>query len=127
MNRAEMNALRSQAVAPAANSPQQQPARATDDTLSPAEIKAKIDEADQNADNFAFQKNLGIGLYRYAAMKQDEKIMVEAERILTRAAKLDAKDFDVLVALGNSEFDLGFCKKGNPRLKKARRKYQKAH
>ena len=124
MNRSEMNALRSQAVAPAANSPQA--TKANDDTLSPEEIKAKIDEADQNADNFAFQKNLGVGLYRYAAMKQDEKIMVEAERILTRAAKLDAKDFDVLVALGNSEFDLGFFKKENAGFERARATYIKA-
>lgn len=124
MNRSEMNALRSQAVAPATNSAQ--PAKTTDDTLSPAEIKAKIDEADQNSDNFAFQKNLGIGLYRYAAMKQDEKIMVDAERILARAAKLDGKDFDVLVALGNAEFDLGFFKKENAGFERARATYTKA-
>jgi tetratricopeptide (TPR) repeat protein len=125
MNRSEMNALRSQAVAPASNSVQQ-PGKPADDTLSPAEIQSKIDEADKNADNFAFQKNLGIGLYRYAAMKQDEKIMVEAERILARAAKLDGKDFDVLVALGNAEFDIGFFKKENAGFEKARATYTKA-
>lgn len=124
MNRSEMNALRSQAVAPAGDS--SQPGSPNDDTLSPAEIKAKIDEADQNADNFAFQKNLGIGLYRYAAMKQDATIMVDAERILARANKLDAKDFDVLVALGNAEFDLGFFNKDNAGFEKARATYAKA-
>lgn len=124
MNRSEMNALRSHAVAPASNSAQ--PTKANDDTLSPVEIKSKIDEADQNADNFAFQKNLGIGLYRYAAMKQDAAIMVEAERILTRAARLDVKDFDVLVALGNAEFDLGFFKKENAGFERARATYTKA-
>ncbi len=124
MNRSEMNAVRSQAVAPAGNSAQ--PVKTTDDTLSPAEIKAKIDEADQNADNFGFQKNLGIGLYRYAAMKQDEAIMVEAERILTRASRLGVKDFDVLVALGNAEFDLGFFRKENAGFERARATYTKA-
>lgn len=124
MNRSEMNALRSQSIAPAANTGQG--TKAADDTLSPAEIKAKIDEADQNADNFAFQKNLGIGLYRYAAMKQDPVIMVDAERILARAAKLDARDFDVLVALGNSEFDLGFFNRDNAGFEKARATYAKA-
>ncbi len=125
MNRSEMNALRSQTVAPGASN-SNQPVKANDDTLSPTEIKAKIDEADQNADNFAFQKNLGVGLYRYAAMKQDEVTMAEASRILTRANKLDGKDFDVLVALGNADFDLGFFKKDNTGFAKARAAYTKA-
>lgn len=126
LNSREMTAQRStgQPQTMAANSNSGQP---TDEpTLSPAEIKAKIDEADSNPDNFAFQKNLGIGLYRYGAMKQDVEILGESARILTRASTLDAKDFDVLVALGNAHFDIGFAKKEVAGFAKAREVYVKA-
>ena len=39
--------------------------------LSDEEIKQKIAEADKNPENFNYQKNLGIGLYRYATIKQN--------------------------------------------------------
>lgn len=125
INRSEMTALRSQAVqAPAANSAVTQ--AGDEPSLSPEEIKAKIDEADQNADNFTFQKSLGVGLYRYGAMKQDVDVLVESARILTRASSLDPKDFDVLVALGNAHFDIGFAKKEAASFAKAREIYAKA-
>src|SRR5437870_806004 len=78
-----------------------------DQALSNDEIKSKVAEADKNPDNFAYQKNLGVALYRYAAMKQDVDLLTETARILTRANTLDAKDYDVLVALGNAHFDIG--------------------
>lgn len=96
------------------------------DDLSPEEIRAKIAEADQNSDKFSFQKDLGIALYRYGAMKQDDGLIAESVRILQRAAKLEPKDFDVLVALGNGHFDVGFYRKDNSEFEKARTIYLQA-
>jgi tetratricopeptide (TPR) repeat protein len=123
INRAEINALRAaggrQTAQPVANSQQ-------DQTLSDAELKAKIAEADENATNFAFQKDLGIALYRYAAMKQNVSILAESLRILERANSLNGRDFDVLVALGNAYFDIAFDKKDGVGFQKAREIYASA-
>ena len=91
--------------------------------LTDDELKAKIAEADKNPDNFAFQKELGIALYRYAAMKQDPSVLAESARILDRANSLNSKNFDVLVAAGNAHFDIGFAKKDAAQYQKAREIY----
>jgi tetratricopeptide (TPR) repeat protein len=123
LNGAEIAALRAQGGrAIQANSNQS----ANDNTLSPEEIRAKIEEADRNASNFAFQKDLGIGLYRYATMKQDISLFSDAVRLLERANSLNDKDFDVLVALGNGHFDIGFAKKDLKSFEKAREVYARA-
>lgn len=95
-------------------------------TLTNEEIARKIDEADRNSDDFTFQKGLGLGLYRYAAVKQDTKLFAQAARLLERAAKLNPQDYDVIVALGNLYFDVGYYKKNNEELLTAREFYQKA-
>jgi len=94
--------------------------------LTDDEINAKIAEADKNASNFAFQKDLGTALYRYATMKQDLKLLVESARILNRANSLKAKDIDVLTALGHAHFDIGFAKKDAVEYQKAREIYTDA-
>lgn len=94
--------------------------------LSDEEISQKIAEADQNAENFPFQKNLGIALYNYAAMKQDADLLGEISRLLLRAYKNNPKDTDVAVTLGNIYFDIGYLKKNNENFLKAREFYQKA-
>jgi tetratricopeptide (TPR) repeat protein len=124
IDRSEIDRLRSQT--PAQTQPGPNSASSDDQALSPEEIKAKIDEADKNPENFSFQKNLGIALYRYGAMKQDEKVINEAARILTRANALDPRDFDVLASLGNAQFDLGFAKEDANGFDKARANYLKA-
>ncbi len=123
INRSETNRLPSQALQQASqtNSNTQR-----NNTLSDNELKAKIAEADQNPTNFAFQKDLGIALYRYAAMQQDVGILVESQRILERANALNNRDFDVLVALGNSYFDIAFDKKDGAGFQKAREIYADA-
>ena len=70
------------------------PTGKNDQDLSPAEIKAKIAEADKDPTNFNFQKDLGIGLYRYANLKQDPEVLDEATRILARANDLQPNNFD---------------------------------
>ncbi len=100
---------------------------ASDADLTIEEVRAKIADADQNPNNFAFQKDLGTGLYRYAAMKQNADLLNEALRILERADSLNSKDFDVLVALGNGHFDIGFYKRGDvASFQKARENYTRA-
>ena len=127
LNRSEMNSLRSQAGSPAVSSSASTTVPSPDEaTLSEGEIQAKISEADKNAGDFAFQKNLGVSLYRYGAMKSDPKIITESARILTRANSLDPKDFDVLVSLGNALFDIGFANKDLSSFQKARDNYSKA-
>jgi tetratricopeptide (TPR) repeat protein len=95
-------------------------------TLNPDEIRAKVAEADKNADNFSFQKDLGLSLYRYGAMTQDAEVLSQARRLLDRARSLDGRDFDVLVGLGNADFDIGFYKKDLASFEKARAAYTKA-
>jgi hypothetical protein len=59
--------------------------------LSEGEIRQRIIEAEQNPDNFSFQKNFGLALYRYAVIKQDDKMLAEVEKILNRAYRLNDK------------------------------------
>jgi tetratricopeptide (TPR) repeat protein len=125
LNASEINTLRGQSA------PQTQPANSAssnsnDDSLAPAEIEAKIAEADKNPTNFSYQKNLGISLYRYGAMKQNEDLIERSMTILERANSLDGKDFEVLVALGNAQFDIGFFKKDRAMFDKARVSYNGA-
>ncbi|HSK74555.1 MAG TPA: tetratricopeptide repeat protein [Pyrinomonadaceae bacterium] len=95
-------------------------------TLADEEIRAKIAEADQNPESFEFQKNLGIALYRYARIKQDVPLLTDVERLLSRANKLNEKDFDVLETLGHTYFDIGYAKKDNENFQKSREIYEKA-
>lgn len=99
---------------------------AAESALSEDEIAKKIASADQNPDNFEFQKNLGLALYRYASVKQDAKLLEEVLRLLTRARRLDAKDYDVTVALGNVNFDSALLNKDNEKFRLAREFYQTA-
>lgn len=94
--------------------------------LSDDEIKQKIAEADQNPENINFQKGLGIGLYRYATIKQNPQLLLDAERLLKRAYDKSPKDQDVLVFYGNTLFDIGFAKKDNEKFEQARKIYAEA-
>ena len=126
LNGSEMAALRAQSSQPAppGNSAVSKPGTA--ETLTDDELRSKIAEADKNPSNFSFQKDLGVSLYRYAAMKQDEDLLAESVRILERAEQLNPKDFDVLVALGNAHFDIGFYKSELKSFETARKVYEKA-
>jgi tetratricopeptide (TPR) repeat protein len=125
INRTEINALRGQAETvgkPAAG------ANASGDpfTIGEDELKAKIAEADASPQNFAYQKNLGRALYRYATMKNDTSLLDESVRILARANSLDPKDYDVTVDLGNAQFDIGYFKKDAIAFKRSRDLYEAA-
>ncbi len=93
--------------------------------LTADEINQRIGEADKNADNFQYQKNLGIALYRYASAKNDAAILQSTAKILERAHKLNESDQDVAIALGDLNFDLGYSVHSNGNLDRAREIYQK--
>lgn len=95
-------------------------------TLTPEEIKSRIDAADKNPADFAFQKNLGMALYRYASLKQDASLLPDAIRILQRASDLDPADRDLQIALGNAHFDVGYFNKDNKAFERSRDYYKKA-
>lgn len=94
--------------------------------LSKEEIRKKIVDAEENQNNFTFQKELGLALYRYAIMKRDQELVSEVVKLLERANKLNPKDYEVLVSLGNAHFDIGRQKEDDASLKKAREFYQDA-
>lgn len=116
--RAENGRLKSSENEPAAND--------SGFSLTDEEVRQKIAEADRNPNNFAFQKNLGLALYRYAAMKQNADLLAEVGRLLTRAFENDPKDYETITTLGNIYFDIGYFKKDNAQFEKAREFYQKA-
>jgi len=93
--------------------------------LSDEEIRDKIAEADQNAGDLQYQKNLGLALYRYGAVKNNSQIITEAVRLLDRASQLSPNDRDVTIGLANALFDLGYVNKDNASLSKARESYKK--
>lgn len=125
LNRSEINQLRAEngRLMTAATETKQ---AETDSVLSVEEIRARIAEADKNPNDISFQKNLGLALYRYSAMKQDAETLAEAGRLLNRAYENNPKDYDVTVTLGNTFFDIGYFKKDNAAFEKSREYYQKA-
>ncbi len=125
LNRQEINELRAKAEQ-TENRISQTNGENAELTLSDEEINQKISEAKSNPNDFNFQKNLGIGLYRYAALKQDPALFEKAAEILDRAFQLNSGDYDVIVALGNSYFDIGYLRKEDENLLKGREFYQKA-
>lgn len=124
INRSEINDLRGQVESGKKPAGSNAPGDAF--TIGDDELKAKIAEADASPQNFAYQKNLGRALYRYATMKNDTPLLAESVRILTRANSLEPKDYDVLVDLGNAQFDTGFFKKDADAFKRSRELYQTA-
>lgn len=98
----------------------------TDLTLSDVEIREKIAEAEKNPKSFGFQKNLGLGLYRYAMVKQDQDLLNEVAKLLKRAYDLNSDDYEVIVSLGNIYFDIGQIKNDAASNEKARKLYLKA-
>lgn len=95
-------------------------------TLTPEEIKARVEMADRSPGDFKFQKGLGLSLYRYASLKQDATILPDAIRIMQRALDLDPADRDLQIGLGNAHFDVGYFNKENASFEKAREFYNKA-
>jgi len=129
MNRSEVAALRAQSIRPQAansNTTADSASNSSEPSLSDDEIKAKLAAADRDPTNFDYQKNLGTALYKYASMKDLPDLLPDTVRLLERADSLNNKDPEVLVALGNAHFDLGFQHKDAGEFQKARETYARA-
>jgi tetratricopeptide (TPR) repeat protein len=100
--------------------------KAAEFTLSDEEIKARIAEADSKPSNLKFNRDLGIGLYRYGVIKKDVAILSEAVRLLNRVNAADPKDVNAAVTLGHAHFDIATFGKEPARFKTAREIYTKA-
>jgi len=123
INRSEINSLRAELENAKST---QEPKDDDEGTLSKEEIQKKIGEADSNPTNLDYQKKLGIALERYGSIKNDPAIVVEAARLLDRAAKLSPGDGEIVVWQGNAAFDIGYINKDNDALSRARAFYEAA-
>ena len=124
LNRAEIEAMRREndGLKNAANSAADSP----DAALSVEAIREKLDEADSNPGNIEFQRNLGLALYKYASSQQNVELLADSIRLLERVRSARPDDRDVLVALGNANFDIGYFGKQNERFITARGIYDEA-
>jgi len=124
-NRNELDALRAE-NARLKSEPEKSEQNQSELALTEEEIRQTITEAERKSSDFSFQKNSGLALFRYAAMKQDSLMLAEVEKILNRAYSLNDKDYEITVALGDLQFDIGYLKKKNENFARAREFYSKA-
>lgn len=126
INRTEINSLRSEneSLKKAFSSVPQ--TSSTNTTLSPEEIRQSIARADQNPNDIALQRNMGLALYSYGAIRQDANLILEAARLLQRALQSKPDDYDVLVSLGHAFYDAASIRQENQNFLKAREYYRKA-
>lgn len=97
----------------------------TGTNLTDDEIRSTIKKADDSPSDFQIQRNVGIALYRYAAMKQDAELVRASIRIMERASGLRPEDQDVNLSLGNAYFDVGYFANDNGAFVESRKKYAK--
>ena len=125
INRSEINTLTAENGRLKKNSDERSNGK-TIPALSNELIREKLAEAGKNKDNFTFQKNLGLALYRYSNMTQDTDLLADVKKLLERANELNNDDYDVLVSLANVNFDIGRIEKKTKSLEEARGFYTKA-
>ncbi|MEZ5306936.1 MAG: tetratricopeptide repeat protein [Pyrinomonadaceae bacterium] len=119
LNKAELSRLRNAPAPTPAEAPQK-------DELSESEITETLKKAENNRDDFGFQKRLGLALYSYAASKNETKHLGDIEKLLVRANELNPNDYEVLVALANLNFDIATLRKEASRNEKAIELYRTA-
>jgi tetratricopeptide (TPR) repeat protein len=95
-------------------------------TLSDEELRSRIKKADDAPSDIAYQKNLGIALYRYASMKKDIALLKESTRLLKRVQAADREGSDINVALGNAYFDIGYFGNDSDAYSESRQYYETA-
>jgi tetratricopeptide (TPR) repeat protein len=120
--------------APLINSSQQtiEPAKSANQTnrneniLSADELHHAIVKADADKGNLPLQRNLGIALFRYAALEQKTDLLPHAVRLLKRADQESfLKDKELHEVLGDALFVL--AQQGEPqKMSLAREAYRKA-
>jgi tetratricopeptide (TPR) repeat protein len=101
------------------------PTDADQKPLTPEEIKNVIAKADAKPADLTLQKQIGIALYQIASAQQDISLLPDVRRLLERANQGNTTDTDLMVALGNINFDI--AQSSDPdSFKKAREYYAKA-
>lgn len=125
LNRSEISALQAE-ISKYKGSQQAVSEAGNENVLTDEEVSQKIQEADSKPENIDYQKDLALGLYRYATMKQEVKWLPDVARLMTRVYEKNPKDFNTAAVLGSIYFDIGTSKSDNESLKKARDFYQKA-
>lgn len=117
---------------PQASNPAKQPNQPPTDgagneqrPLSPDEIKNVIARADAKPDDRQMQKDVSFALYRYATAMKDISILPEVRRLLERANAGNSTDAQLMVVLGNVNFDIANNTDAAD-FKKAREWYTKA-
>jgi Flp pilus assembly protein TadD len=132
-NRNEIERLRTEAAARGganANAPQgsaqaENTTQPDESALSDEQLQRVIAKADAAPADLALQRKVGEGLYIYATKFNKPDLLPEALRILKRAQTAAPQDYDLLVSLGNVEFDL--ARATDPaHFKEARAYYAKA-
>jgi tetratricopeptide (TPR) repeat protein len=94
--------------------------------LTPEDIEAAEEALRKEPSNFLLKKRVGIAFYSYGFNKSDVEILERAERILEEARLKFRNDLEVLIALGNSRFDIAFFGKRPAYYVKARESYLEA-
>lgn len=98
---------------------------AANPTLSDAEIRQKIAQADRNPSDIEYQRNLGRGLYLYAVNFNKPELLPDIIRLLKRVSEAEPKDDNSIILIGNAHFLL--AQQGDTaQFDEARGFYQKA-
>lgn len=126
LNRSEMDSLRAESERAKNALVGNNATAGSEPELTTTEIRAKIAEADANPDKIEFQRNLGLALYRYGAMRKDAELIGESARLLERALAANENDRQVQVSLGHAYFDIGYFNNDNEMLIRSRTVYEKA-
>ncbi|NNE99695.1 MAG: tetratricopeptide repeat protein [Pyrinomonadaceae bacterium] len=125
INRSKIDALTAENGRLSKNNEQLSEGRANPQ-LSKELIEEKLAEAESNKGNFTFQRDLGMALYRYSTMTRETGLLSDVRDLLKRANKLNPADYDVLVSLGNVDFDIGRIESSEESLENARKSYTEA-
>jgi tetratricopeptide (TPR) repeat protein len=105
------------------SAPQPAPPENNVEKLSQEEIKAAFASAENR--DAAFQKDLGLALYRYSKLQNDSSFAPQLIKLLERANHLsNEKEIEILVALADTLFNAG--QDDAIIVEKARNLYQKA-
>src|SRR5688500_3882062 len=135
VNREEQNKLRAEVASLRANSSQNSSAggqqaggdgRGSLPTLTEAQLKNAVAQADESPSDMAVQNRVGQALYFYALEKGNAQILPEVARILRRAHSLDPKNFRTVVLAGDAHFLMASQSGDAKQLGEARRFYEAA-
>ena len=115
-----------QAVTTAAAQPQSSQTTAAVEKLSDDELRRAIAKVEQNPNDLKQHRDLGLNLYRYAALEQKVELLPDVIRLLERAQTApEFADQTLLTTLGDAYFNLA-REKDSAQMPKARAAYQKA-